>query len=510
MTDKLTYSVVENKLTIDSIHTNSINGDITFNGNSNISGYISVHQDSEFKNNLTVSNNLHVKGEIRVPVLYADTLITKTKIDQKDPVVFSLDEGGIEGKGLIWKKDDDNINMFVYKKKPERIFTNIDIDLYKSNSYYIDGTPVITMDSLGPTIIKSSLRKVGRLSNLTVDGDVILGEHIYYNSLSNRLGIGTDKASAAFSLIDDGIEFVMGSLEENVGNFGTYTSHDFSIVTDNVSRMRVSRTGKITFGDEQAFNADVSIFGKLYVKELFVDQRQERSSPLEFRALKGATNYGKGMIFTGHGIHKQFVFAANPDQFFSTENLNLQADKGYFIDNTLLLTKDSLGRTITKSSLTELGTLKNLTVSGNVNLNNIIVINDNNFTIGNTKIDSLDGLRLTGSFFEFKSENQSIRITGENIVFGHKDKPIINAIINGNLAVGMQTVGNNAQLEVAGNIRFANKLFLVGSRAPTTGIYSKGDIIWNTEPKETGYVGWICVRDGNPGIWRGFGQIGIE
>ena len=87
---------------------------------------------------------------------------------------------------------------------------------------------------------------------------------------------------------------------------------------------------------------------------------------------------------------------------------------------------------------------------------------------------------------------------------------MVNAIVNGKMAIGMQTVGNNAQLEVAGNIRFADKLFMVNSTAPTTGTYKKGDIVWNTDPKETGYVGWVCIRDGNPGIWRGFGQIGVE
>ena len=43
-----------------------------------------------------------------------------------------------------------------------------------------------------------------------------------------------------------------------------------------------------------------------------------------------------------------------------------------------------------------------------------------------------------------------------------------------------------------------------------TGDYKKGDIVWNDSPKETGYVGWVCIRTGNPGIWRGFGQIGVE
>ena len=82
--------------------------------------------------------------------------------------------------------------------------------------------------------------------------------------------------------------------------------------------------------------------------------------------------------------------------------------------------------------------------------------------------------------------------------------------VNGKLGVGIQKISNDAQFEVAGNIRFTDKLFAVGSQAPKDGNYKQGDIVWNDSPKETGYVGWVCIRSGNPGIWRGFGQVGVE
>ena len=47
----------------------------------------------------------------------------------------------------------------------------------------------------------------------------------------------------------------------------------------------------------------------------------------------------------------------------------------------------------------------------------------------------------------------------------------------------------------------------VGSGTPTEGSYRVGDIVWNTAPRPTGYVGWICVREGTPGEWKPFGQI---
>lgn len=510
VSDKLTYSVVDNTLTIEAIRTNSIEGDISLKGGLSVSESFSVQQQSTFEKAVTIHNDLVVSGEVRATVLHADTLITKTVIEHKEPVSWSVDQGGIEGKGLVWKRDKKNVDFFIYKSDPNRIYTNLSIDLYRGANYSIDGTPVFTADSLGPSILTSSLRKVGRLRELTVDGDVILGEHIFFDAKSTRLGIGTDHANAAFSLVDNGVEIVIGNIDDDIGNIGTYTSHDLGLITDNTTRMKITRGGRVIFGDPKAVNADVTINGKLFVKELVVDNRVERSSPLAFKADAGGNNYGKGIIFTGHGTTKQFILSSGPDQFLSTEHLNVQSGRGYFLGGEPVLISDTLGSCITKSSLTEVGTLTSLNVTGDVNLNNTLFVKDGVFTIGDAEINTKKGLSLIGSRFELKADGQSITISGDNIVLGSKDSPTVNAIINGKLAVGMQTVGPNAQLEVAGNIRFTNKLFAIGSAPPFDGTYRKGDIVWNDNPKETGYIGWVCVRDGNPGIWRGFGQIGIE
>lgn len=45
------------------------------------------------------------------------------------------------------------------------------------------------------------------------------------------------------------------------------------------------------------------------------------------------------------------------------------------------------------------------------------------------------------------------------------------------------------------------------SAIPTTGTYTKGDIIYNTNAGPGGYVGWYCVTAGTPGIWNPFGLI---
>lgn len=46
-----------------------------------------------------------------------------------------------------------------------------------------------------------------------------------------------------------------------------------------------------------------------------------------------------------------------------------------------------------------------------------------------------------------------------------------------------------------------------GSAAPTSGTYTLGSIVWNTNPTAGGNVGWICTTAGTPGTWKTFGAI---
>lgn len=45
------------------------------------------------------------------------------------------------------------------------------------------------------------------------------------------------------------------------------------------------------------------------------------------------------------------------------------------------------------------------------------------------------------------------------------------------------------------------------SAAPSAGTWQTGDIVWNSEPAATEYIGWVCVAGGTSGTWKGFGAI---
>lgn len=42
---------------------------------------------------------------------------------------------------------------------------------------------------------------------------------------------------------------------------------------------------------------------------------------------------------------------------------------------------------------------------------------------------------------------------------------------------------------------------------PTTGNWTVGDIIYNAAPAANGYIGWVCITSGTPGVWKTFGAI---
>lgn len=47
----------------------------------------------------------------------------------------------------------------------------------------------------------------------------------------------------------------------------------------------------------------------------------------------------------------------------------------------------------------------------------------------------------------------------------------------------------------------------LGSSAPTSGQWKRGDRVYNSVPTSGGFVGWVCTVAGIPGTWETFGVI---
>ena len=94
----------------------------------------------------------------------------------------------------------DYTKQFVFQEETDRIWSSEDIDLDREKVYRIDRIPVLTLSTLGSSVVESSLKKLGTVQNLHTEGNINIDNFIFWDSDSERLGIGTDSPNAMLSL----------------------------------------------------------------------------------------------------------------------------------------------------------------------------------------------------------------------------------------------------------------------------------------------------------------------
>ena len=464
--------------------------------------------------NAAVSENLSVSGTISVGTLHAKTIVTESGATGDVGNWIANTEDELAGKGLNWTWGNGHLKL-AYQYGNRLLLSGGNLDLAPENSYRIDNTEVITLNSLGPTVTKSNLKEVGTLKSLNVTGDSLIGEFAYFSSGFGRLGLNTDEPNGALSIVENDVEVVIGSPDYGVAQLGTYTTHDLSIITDNTSRITVKNDGKVIFGDAASKTANVTIYGTLNVETLVADTRVERFSSLEIKSSKGTNIYGKGIVWTGAGTDRQFVMLADPERLWSTESIDLAGGQGYFINCRPVLTEESLGDSVIKSNLSSVGTLDSLTVKGETNLSHTLsvatsisapdlVISKNSKTllVSGTKLGSDTDVSVN------VLEDEVFYADANEISIGNKRNTRKPVKLFGPVSVGVATPDLDADFTVKGSVKFSGKKFITGSQEPTEGSFNKGDICWNENPVLHGYVGWVCTVGGVPGTWIPFGAIG--
>lgn len=282
--------------------------------------------------------------------------------------------------------------------------------------------------------------------------------------------------------------------------------------------------------NNQSLDQSIDVLAQA-LKAIAADKTAAFDKPfLDFHAQQGETNYGKGMIFSGHGTTKQFLLT-EPDRFFSSENIEVAKDRGFYANGLKILDSKELGSSVTKSSLREVGRLKGLIVDGSVSIDNYLYYNSDinrlgfgteapnaALSVAEMGIEVMLGTSETfhgvvGTFastdFDIVTDNTpriSVKANGD-IILGNFNRTPIQVTVNGKLSLGVKTPDPNVDLHVAGAVRLNNKLHMVSELPPTKGNFNKGDIVWNSNPQPRGCIGWVCTRPGDPGEWNPFGTI---
>jgi hypothetical protein len=125
--------------------------------------------------------------------------------------------------------------------------------------------------------------------------------------------------------------------------------------------------------------------------------------------------------------------------------------------------------------------------------NNVVKVNNGKayqFMVSN-------GFLSSGSLF---SDNAAINLGRGRVAY---------LIETGALAPGFQFVNNYSDSTFLTRVspEYLTIISINGLAPPSTGYYVKGSKVYNIAPTDNGYVGWICLRSGTPGIWKPFGSI---
>ena len=335
--------------------------------------------------------------------------------------------------------------------------------------------------------------------NNEISGDKVHGGTI---SMFSSTGIKDEASQLAMHVTDDGV---------SVNN----------LVTDHIS------SSPTIYGD---LNVQGLVTAqKLHVNELTADVRNERSTPLEFIADDNGI-YGKGLQWRGQGPTKQFIYRANPDRLYSTESLDIANEASYSIGNNTVLSGNELGSSIRNSSLVTVGTLQNLRTQGDLTIDDYVFFSSDTERLG-FGTDSPNGsISVTSLETEFVIDvegestkignwtTDDLQIVTDNtaritvrangkVEFGKNSKNDAKVSIFGKLGVGVNNVSNDVSFATASGIEIAGTKIMTGTAVPDSGTFRQGDIVYNTVAVATGYVGWVCVREGTPGEWKPFGQI---
>jgi len=190
--------VTDGTITVDSIRTKVLNGNISLNGNMSVSGSVN------FAENIVFNKDLSIQGNLSATTLTVQKLIANITQETKEPITFTAqDEDGLNGMGLVWSTGSDTNSSFIFKNGV--LSANTDLDIGSGHSFSIGGQSILNSTILGPSVTTSSLTQVGRLNGLIVDGNVQINSRVEVNGSVQMFNNLTVAGTGTFTNITAGV-----------------------------------------------------------------------------------------------------------------------------------------------------------------------------------------------------------------------------------------------------------------------------------------------------------------
>ena len=149
--------------------------------------------------------------------------------------------------------DSETLKNYTANISDERISANNKLDIDLSGRRIVeDAKLILSVDTLGPSIINSNLRKLGNLTELTVSGQALICETLMVSD--NRVGINTEEARGALSVWDQDAEFTLVKTAQRTMFVGSTRMTDISLGTNNQDQIKLKNTGEIEIAGPVRFN----------------------------------------------------------------------------------------------------------------------------------------------------------------------------------------------------------------------------------------------------------------
>jgi hypothetical protein len=149
--------------------------------------------------------------------------------------------------------DSETLKKYTANISDERISANNKLDIDLSGRRIVeDAKLILSVDTLGPSIINSNLRKLGNLTELTVSGQALICETLMVSD--NRVGINTEEARGALSVWDQDAEFTLVKTAQRTMFVGSTRMTDISLGTNNQDQIKLKNTGEIEIAGPLRFN----------------------------------------------------------------------------------------------------------------------------------------------------------------------------------------------------------------------------------------------------------------
>jgi len=180
----------------------------------------------------------------------------------------------------------DNISQNVYNRNT----INCDYRLGK-NSILDNDKLIINSTTLGPGVLTSNLRKVGLLTDLSVQGNALISETLAV--MSKKVGINTEDPEGSLSIWDQDSELSIMKFSKNNMFIGTTRNNDLTIGTRKESQIEISK-------DQINLNSKINLKGiKINVLDNIPDYIGE---PNEIVFVKNAKQ-GQPFLYMCQGLN---------------------------------------------------------------------------------------------------------------------------------------------------------------------------------------------------------------